>query len=63
MLNEISLSKVELLELRNTCNEQKTSYEAQLAEAEKETQKYKTTTVISSTSSAILIVVVILLAL
>lgn len=63
MLNEISQSKVELIELRNTYNEQKTFYEEQLEEAQKETKRYKTTTVVSSTSSVILIVVVALLAL
>ena len=61
ILNEISESKKELENVKNTYNEQMTSYEMQLNEAEKQNQKLKTVAVATSSSSVALTIVVILL--
>ena len=66
MMDEISMSKVELTELqkelkesKNTSIEQKKYYETQLTEARKEKEKYKTCSTIGATSSIILTIVCI----
>ena len=61
ILNEISESKKELENVKNTYNEQMTSYEMQLNEAEKQNQTLKTIAVATSSSSVALTIVVILL--
>ena len=61
ILNEISESKKELENVKNTYNEQMTSYEMQLNEAEKQNQTLKTIAVVTSSSSVALTIVVILL--
>ena len=61
ILNEISESKKELENVKNTYNEQMTSYEMQLNEAEKQNQALKTVAVATSSSSVVLTIVVILL--
>ena len=61
ILNEISESKKELENVKNTYNEQMTSYEMQLNEAEKQNQTLKTVAVATSSSSVVLTIVVILL--
>lgn len=61
ILNEISESKKELENVKNTYNEQMTSYEMQLNEAEKQNQTLKTVAVATSSSSVALTIVVILL--
>ena len=61
ILNEISESKKELENVKNTYNEQMTSYEMQLNEAEKQNQTLKTVAVATSSSSVALAIVVILL--
>ena len=61
ILNEISESKKELENVKNTYNEQMTSYEMQLNEAEKQNQMLKTVAVATSSSSVALTIVVILL--
>ena len=61
ILNEISESKKELENVKNTYNEQMTSYEMQLNEAEKRNQTLKTVAVATSSSSVALTIVVILL--
>ena len=61
ILNEISESKKELENVKNTYNEQMTSYEMQLNEAEKQNKTLKTIAVATSSSSVALTIVVILL--
>ena len=61
ILNEISESKKELENVKNTYNEQMTSYEMQLNEAEKQNQVLKTIAAATSSSSVALTIVVILL--
>ena len=61
ILNEISESKKELEDVKNTYNEQMTSYEMQLNEAEKQKQTLKTIAVATGSSSVALTIVVILL--
>ena len=61
ILNEISESKKELENVKNTYNEQMTSYEMQLNEAEKQNQTLKTVAVATGSSSVALTIVVILL--
>ena len=61
ILNEISESKKELENVKNTYNEQMTSYEMQLNEAEKQNQMLKMVAVATSSSSVALTIVVILL--
>ena len=61
ILNEISESKKELENVKNTYNEQMTSYEMQLNEAEKQNQTLKTVAVATSSSSVALTIAVILL--
>ena len=61
ILNEISESKKELENVKNTHNEQMASYEMQLNEAEKQNQTLKTVAVATSSSSVALTIVVILL--
>ena len=61
ILNEISESKKELENVKNTYNEQMTSYEMQLNEAEKQNQTLKAVAVATSSSSVALTIVVILL--
>ena len=61
ILNEISESKKELENVKNTYNEQMTSYEMQLNEAKKQNQTLKAVAVATSSSSVALTIVVILL--
>ena len=61
ILNEISESKKELEDVKNTYNEQKTSYEMQLNEAEKQNKTLKTVSVATGSSTIALTIVVILL--
>ena len=61
ILNEISESKKELEDVKNTYNEQKTSYEMQLNEAEKQNKTLKTVAVATGSSTVALTIVVILL--
>ena len=61
ILNEISESKKELENVKNTYNEQMASYEMQLNEAEKQNQTLKAVAVATSSSSVALTIVVILL--
>ena len=61
ILNEISESKKELEDVKNTYNEQKTSYEMQLNEAEKQNKMLKTVSVATGSSTVALTIVVILL--
>ena len=61
ILNEISESKKELEDVKNTYNEQKTSYEMQLNEAEKQNKMLKTVSVATGSSTVVLTIAVILL--
>ena len=61
ILNEISESKKELEDVKSTYNEQKTSYEMQLNEAEKQNKMLKTVSVATGSSAIALTIVVILL--
>ena len=61
ILNEISESKKELENVKNTYNEQMTSYEMQLNEAEKQNKMLKTVSVATGSSTVALTIVVILL--
>ena len=61
ILNEISESKKELEDVKNTYNEQNTSYEMQLNEAEKQNKTLKTVSVATGSSTVALTIVVILL--
>ena len=61
ILNEISESKKELENVKNTYNEQMTSYEMQLNEAEKQNKMLKTVSVAAGSSTVALTIVVILL--
>ena len=64
--NELKESKKESLELKtelqdvkSTYSEQKTSYEQQLNEAEKKTEKLKTAVTVTSTSTAIFCILMV----
>ena len=61
ILNEISESKKELENVKNTYNEQMTSYEMQLNEAEKQNKMLKTVSVATGSSTVVLTIAVILL--
>lgn len=57
--NETQTLKVQLNEVHNTYEEQKTSYETQISEAQKKNCNLKTATTITGTSSVIFLILMI----